>query len=273
VDRVFSGRIGRAFETAQRERRGAFIPFLTSGFPDLVESDRLVQVACEEGADVLELGVPFSDPIADGPTIQRTTESALRAGATLAHVLGQARRLRARNQTPLVLMSYLNPILRYGTDRFAADAAAAGVDGLIFVDLPPEEEPALWERARGAGLDTITLLAPTTEGERLAGVVGRASGFLYVVARLGVTGRGAGDAGVDSVLERCRALSMLPRCLGFGIDLETPLERYRGKAEGVVVGSSLLDAVLAGHDPRSREERLRSFTRAFRAKLPGLHPG
>src|SRR6267143_1250846 len=215
-----SGRIGRAFETARRERRGAFVPFLTSGFPDLAESDRLVHAVCEEGADVLELGVPFSDPIADGPTIQRTTESALRAGATLAHVLAQAARVRSRHETPLVLMSYLNPILRYGADRFARDA-------------------------------------------------GRASGFLYVVARLGVTGRGAGDAAIESVLERCRAHSPLPRCLGFGIDLETPLERYRGKAEGVVVGSSLLDVILAERDPRSREEGLRRFARGFRAKLPG----
>jgi len=267
-----SGRIGRAFEAARRERRGAFIPFLTSGFPDLVESDRLALAACEEGADVLELGVPFSDPIADGPTIQRTTESALHAGTTLAHVLGQAMRLRSRHETPLVLMSYLNPILRYGTSRFAADAAAAGVDGLILVDLPPEEEPVLWGQMRGAGLDTIALLAPTTEPGRLAQVVGRASGFLYVVARLGVTGRGGGDAAIDSVLERCRALSALPRCLGFGMDLETPVERYRGKAEGVVVGSSLLEAILAASDPRSREEGLRRFARAFRAKLPGLFP-
>jgi len=266
-----SGRIGRAFETARRERRGAFVPFLTSGFPDLAESDHLVHAVCEEGADVLELGVPFSDPIADGPTIQRTTESALRAGATLAHVLAQAARVRSRHETPLVLMSYLNPILRYGADRFARDAAGAGVDGLILVDLPPEEEPALWGQMRGAGLDTIALLAPTTEPGRLAQVAGRASGFLYVVARLGVTGRGAGDAAIESVLERCRAHSPLPRCLGFGIDLETPLERYRGKAEGVVVGSSLLDVILAERDPRSREEGLRRFARGFRAKLPGLH--
>jgi len=162
------GRLGRAFETARRERRGAFLPFLTSGFPDLVESDRLAQALCEEGADALELGVPFSDPIADGPVIQRTTEAALEAGATLAHALGQAMRLRARHETPLVLMTYLNPILRYGAARFASDAADAGVDGLILVDLPPEEDPSLWEEVRRRGIDTIPLVAPTTE-------IGRAS--------------------------------------------------------------------------------------------------
>jgi tryptophan synthase alpha chain len=266
------GRLGRAFETARGEHRGAFIPFLTSGFPDLVESDRLASVLCEEGVDALELGVPFSDPIADGPTIQRTTESALRAGVTLGHVLGQAKRLRSRHATPLVLMTYLNPILRYGAERFASDAAAAGVDGIVLVDLPPEEEPELWKQVRDAGIDTIALVAPTTDASRLARVVKSASGFLYVVARLGVTGRGGSDATVDSILERCRALTGLPRCLGFGIDPETPIERYRGKAEGVIVGSSLLDSILAAPDARGREASARRFARAILRKLPGLDP-
>jgi tryptophan synthase alpha subunit len=182
-----SGRIGRAFDTARRERRGAFVPFLTSGFPDLAESDRLALAVCEEGADVLELGVPFSDPLADGPTIQRTTRIALEQGTTLEHVLGQALRLRSRVETPLILMTYLNPIVRYGEARFAADAREVGVDGLILVDLPPEEEPALWEEFQAAGLDTIALVAPTTDPRRLPGIAARARGFLYVVARLGVT--------------------------------------------------------------------------------------
>ncbi len=266
------GRIGRVFENAARERRGAFVPFLTSGFPDLAESDRLAQALCEEGADVLELGVPFSDPIADGPVIQQTSEAALRAGATLPGVLGQAKRLRARFTTPLVLMSYLNPILRHGTKRFAEDAAAAGVDGLILVDLPPEEDPPIWEDFRATGLDTIGLLAPNTDEARLPVMVARASGFLYVVARMGVTGRGLGDPSVERVLDRCRALSALPRCLGFGMNLETPLDRYRGKAEGAVVGSALLETILAGEDARAREENARSFARRFRACLAGLAP-
>jgi tryptophan synthase alpha chain len=267
------GRLGRAFENARRERRGAFIPFHTSGFPDLVESDRLASALCEEGADALELGVPFSDPIADGPVIQRTTEAALRAGATLAHVLGQALRLRARHETPLVLMTYLNPVLRYGAERFAADAAAAGVDGLVLVDLPPEEEPSLWEEVRGHGIDTIPLVAPTTEPSRLPRLLEGAQGYVYVVARLGVTGSGVGDEAVDSLLERCRALTGAPRCLGFGIGLETPIERYRGKAEGVIVGSALLDSILAAPDARAREACARRFVREFRKKLPGLAPG
>lgn len=267
-----SGRIGRAFETAARERRGAFVPFLTSGFPDPAESDRLALALCEEGVDALELGVPFSDPIADGPTIQRTTEIALRAGATLPHVLGQALRLRALCETPLVLMSYLNPILRYGAERFAKDAAAAGVDGLILVDLPLEEEPALWDVVRKQGLDTIALLAPGTDDARLSAIVGKARGFLYVVARLGVTGRGSSDASVESALARCRERSPLPRCLGFGIDLRTPLDRYRGMAEGVIVGSSLLESILAGSDARAREVNARAFARAMKVRLSALAP-
>ncbi len=265
-------RLGRAFETARRERRGAFIPFLTSGFPDLVESDRLAQALCEEGADALELGVPFSDPIADGPVIQRTTEAALRAGATLAHALGQAMRLRTRYEIPLVLMTYLNPILRYGAARFAADADAAGVDGLILVDLPPEEEPSLWQEIRHRGIDTIPLVAPTTEPSRLPGLIEKARGYVYVVARMGVTGSGTEDQAVDSILERCRALSEAPRCLGFGIGLKTPLERYRRKAEGVIVGSALLDPILAAGDAREREASARRFMREFRDKLPALAP-
>ncbi len=266
------GSLARAFETAKRERRGAFIPFLTSGFPDLLESDRLASALCEEGADALELGVPFSDPVADGSIIQRTTEAALRAGATLTHVLGQAMRLRARHKTPIVLMTYLNPILRYGSGRFAADAASAGVDGVVLVDLPPEEEPGLWGSFRDAGIDTVALVAPTTEPTRLARIARQASGFLYVVARLGVTGQGTSDAAVDSILARCREHTPLPRCLGFGMDLKTPLERYRGNAEGIVVGSALLDSILAAPDARSREENARQFARNMRAKLPGLAP-
>jgi tryptophan synthase alpha chain len=266
------GRLGRAFDKARSEKRGAFLPFLTSGFPDLVESDRLALALCEEGADALELGVPFSDPIADGPTIQRTTELALGAGVTLAHVLGQAMRLRARHETPIVLMTYLNPILRYGAERFVTDAAAAGVDGLVLVDLPPEEEPGFWKRIQEQGIDTIALVAPTTDPSRLERLTRSAGGFLYVVARMGVTGKGGTDTSVESILERCRAFTKLPRCLGFGIDLDTPIDRYRGKAEGVVVGSALLDAILEAKDAPAREESARRFAREFRKKLPGLDP-
>lgn len=265
-----AGRIGRAFEAARREQRGAFIPFLTSGFPDPVESDRLASALCEEGADVLELGIPFSDPVADGPVIQRTSQQALAAGTIPAHALGQALRLRARYETPIVLMTYMNPIVRYGVSAFAEDAAASGVDGVILVDLPPEEDPDTWDALREAGLDTVTLIAPTTRVERFPTITSRASGFLYVVARLGVTGGGANDPGLADTLRRCREHSPLPRCVGFGLGASSDFAPYRGLAEGVIVGSALLAGILEGADPSAREASARSTARAVRERLRGL---
>lgn len=261
---------GRAFEAARREGRGAFIAYLTSGFPALEESDRLARAACEAGADLLELGVPFSDPVADGPVIQRSTQIALEAGATLASTLRQAAALREVCPTPLVLMSYLNPIHRYGVERFAREAAAAGVDGVILVDLPPEEDAAVWEAVEVAGLDTIALASPTTTPERLARVTARARGFLYVVARLGVTGAGGADPDVPSLLDRCRSLTPLPRALGFGVGPATDLTPYRGRAEGLIVGSGLLGPLLEEADAARRERRLRELVRAMREKTVEL---
>jgi tryptophan synthase alpha chain len=263
---------GRAFEAARRERRGAFVPYLTSGFPSPEESDRLAQALCEEGADVLELGVPFSDPLADGPVIQRTTKIAIDAGATLEQVLRQSARLRARHDLPLVLMSYMNPIHHYGVERFGADARAAGVDAVILVDLPPEEDAPFWSAIAGAGLETITLVTPTTDPARMPAILERAQGFLYVVARLGVTGTGGIDPGVASLLDRCRALSPLPRCLGFGMNPDTDLAPYRGRVEGVIAGSSLLAPLLEEANAASRERWVRDFARAFRKKMEDLAP-
>lgn len=268
-------RIAAAFTAARGSGRGGFIPYLTSGFPALAESDRLAASLCEEGADVLELGVPFSDPLADGPIIQQTTQVALEAGTTLAHVLGQALRLRARHDTPIVLMTYLNPVSRYGSRRFAEDAAAAGVDGIIVVDLPPEEEPETWAAFDDADIDTIALVAPTTGGERLATIAARARGFLYVVARLGVTGQGGGDSGAIELLDRCGRATRLPRALGFGMTPETDLAPYHGHAEGIVAGSSLLDPLLSSWKrdgaggAAAREEILRGMARRFRANVGG----
>lgn len=264
--------VARAFQSARRDRRGAFIPYLTSGYPDPAESDRLALALCEEGADVLELGVPFSDPVADGPTIQRTTQAALAHGTTLGHVLGQALRIRARHETPIVLMSYLNPILRHGVERFVDEAADAGVDGAIVVDLPPEEDPPVWEALQSGGLDTVALVTPTTDPARLSSIAARARGYLYVVARLGVTGAGHDDPMLPGLLDRCRDASPLPRCLGFGLSLASDLERFRGRAEGAIVGSSLLEAIASEPAAAGRERAAREFARAFRAKLDALAP-
>jgi tryptophan synthase alpha chain len=274
-----AGGITRAFQAARAGKRGAFVPYLTAGFPTDSESERLCAALCEEGADVLELGVPFSDPLADGAVIQRTTQVALAAGATLDRVLALAARVRARASTSIVLMSYMNPLVRFGVDRVCARAADAGVDGIILVDLPPEEEPATWAAFDRAGIDTITLVAPTTDPARLSGIAARARGFLYVVARLGVTGRGDGDASVLPTLQRCRQATRLPRCIGFGITPNTDLAPYRADAEGVVAGSCLLDPLLASHldrgesDAPARERLLRGLAARFRENLSGWRTG
>jgi tryptophan synthase alpha chain len=273
------GGLAAAFDAARRDGRGAFVPYLTAGFPAAEESARLAAALCEEGADVLELGVPFSDPLADGPVIQRTTQIALDAGATAEGALRLVERIRARAATPSVLMSYLNPIVRVGAARFATRAAAAGVDGIILVDLPPGEDRETWESFDRAGIDTITLVAPTTPAERLPVVAARARGFLYVVARLGVTGRGGGDPDLLPLLARCRKATPLPRCVGFGITAETDLAPYRGHAEGVVAGSCLLDPLLASHldrgesDAPARERLLRGLAARFRENLSGWRTG
>lgn len=267
---MMAGRIGRAFDAARDARRGALIPYLTSGFPDRTESNRLAFALCEEGVDILELGVPFSDPLADGPVIQRATARALEGGTTLADVLGQAGRIRAQHETPIVLMTYLNPIVRYGVARFADSAKQSGVDGVILVDLPAEEDPDVWDLMRAAGIDTIAMVAPTTRPERLATIAARARGFLYVVARLGVTGKGGVDPGTAATLKRCREHSLLPRCIGFGIGRQSDLAPFRGHAEGIIVGSALLEEISRGADAAARETAARGLIRDLRAKLPAL---
>jgi len=267
--------LARAFEAAHEAGRGAFVPYLTAGFPSTDESERLAVALCEEGADVLELGVPFSDPLADGAVIQSTTRIALEAGATLEGVLMLASGIRARVATPIVLMTYLNPIVRFGVERACERAAAAGVDGVILVDLPPEEEPDTWAAFDAAGIATITLVAPTTTADRLPAIAARARGFLYVVARLGVTGQGNEDTEILSTLERCGRATGLPRCIGFGITPGTDLSPYRGLAEGVVAGSCLLEPLLRSHldagpsGAPARERALRDLAGRFRARLAG----
>ena len=271
--------ISRAFDAARDANRGAFVPFLTAGFPSAAESERLAAALCDEGADVLELGVPFSDPLADGAVIQATTRIALEAGATLESVFALAGRIRARGPTPIVLMTYMNPIARFGVERVCDRAAAAGIDGIILVDLPPEEEPATWAALDAAGIDTITMVAPTTHPDRLRTIAARARGFLYVVARLGVTGKGGEETAIAATLDHCARATALPRCIGFGITPETDLSRYRDRAEGVVAGSCLLEPLLASHaaagasDAPARERTLRELAGRFRARLAGWRRG
>lgn len=234
-------RIGERFARCRAEGRAAFVAFLTAGDPSL---DRTVEAALqleEGGADVLELGVPFTDPLADGPVIQRASERALAAGTTLDGVLDAARRIRARSALPLLLFSYLNPLLRPGLARLADAAREAGVDGALVTDLPPEEAGEWIGIARERGLDTVFLAAPTSPDARLARIAASSRGFVYAVSRTGVTGVQASVSGeAGPLVERIRAATDVPVALGFGISSPEQCAAVAKVADGVVVGSALV---------------------------------
>ena len=234
-------RIASRFAARRDEGKTTFVSFVTAGDPSL---DRTVEVALDlerGGTDVLELGVPFSDPVADGPVIQRASERALSRGTTLAGVLDVARRIRDRTPMPLVVFSYLNPIHRYGLERFARDASRAGVDGVLVTDMPPEEADEWLATLADNDLDAIMLAAPTSSDERLDRIVGSATGFVYAVSRTGVTGERAEIAQDASELtKRLRARSDRPVALGFGISSPEQVEEASRIADGVVVGSALV---------------------------------
>ena len=234
-------RIGRSFQSLRAAGKKAFVAFVTAGDPSL---DRTVDVALEledGGVDVLELGVPFSDPLADGPVIQRASERALRGGATLAKVFESVRKIRTRSEVPLLLFTYLNPLLQYGLARAAAEARDAGVDGVLVTDLPPEEAGEWLETARRADLDTVFLAAPTSPDERLLRVSRASRGFVYAVSRTGITGeRDSLSNEARPLVERLGALTSEPVALGFGISTPEQVAAAAALADGVVVGSALV---------------------------------
>ncbi len=237
-------RLDARFAALKREGRAGFVAYVMAGDPDAATSLRIVQGLPGAGADIIELGFPFSDPMADGPAIQRAALRALAAGMTLEGTLTLARRFReGDSETPIVLMGYLNPILTYGMERFAADAAA-GVDGVIIVDCPPEEADPVLAAFDPVGLALIRLAAPTTDDARLPTVVRRTSGFVYYVAVTGVTGGKAADASaVAPAVERVRAASGLPVAVGFGIRTPEQAAAVARVADAAVVGTALVDAV------------------------------
>jgi tryptophan synthase alpha chain len=237
-------RIAALFERLGAEERMAFCGYLTVGYPTRDATPGLVAAVTRAGVDMVELGLPFSDPLAEGRTIQRTSQAALRNGVTTAFCLETARRCRALTEAPLVLMGYVNPLLSYGYARFCADAAAAGVDGLIVVDLAQEEAEELHRHCQAAGLDLIFLLAPTSTERRIETVARLASGFVYCVAVTGVTGsREALPDDLWAFLDRVRERVNLPLGLGFGLSQPAHLARLAGKVEAAIVGSALLDAI------------------------------
>jgi tryptophan synthase alpha chain len=234
-------RIAERFARRRDQGRAAFIPFLTAGDPSL---DRTVEIALgldEAGADVLELGVPFSDPLADGPVIQRSSERALARGVTLESVLDVVRRIREQSELPLLLFSYFNPLLQRGLEALATEAAEAGVDGALVTDLPPEEGKDWIGAARDAALDTVFLAAPTSPPERLKRVAEASRGFVYAVSRTGVTGeRQALSDEAAPLVRRLHELTDVPVALGFGLSTPDQVAAAARVAEGVVVGSALV---------------------------------
>lgn len=234
-------RIGSRLARLKKEGGKAFVAFLTAGDPSIDLTVEAAVAMDQAGVDVLELGVPFSDPLADGPVIQRSSERALRRGTTLTTVLGAVRRIRQQTELPLLLFSYYNPLLRHGLDRLAQEARDLGIDGVLVTDLPPEEAGPWLEMARPAGLDTVFLAAPTSPDDRLKRVAEASRGFVYAVSRTGVTGeRQALSDDARPLVERIRALTEVPVVLGFGISTPEQVAQVATVADGVVVGSALV---------------------------------
>jgi tryptophan synthase alpha chain len=235
------GRIAARFRELADASELGLIAYITAGDPSLDAAEKIVCAAAEAGADIIELGVPFSDPVADGPTIQRASERALKAGTTLAGVLDLVRRVRAHTNVPLVLFGYFNPFLQMGLEKFAAAAASAGADGVLTTDLTPEEASEYREAMHAHGLDTIFLAAPTSTDARLAKIAEASSGFLYLISRTGVTGtRDALPEDLPALVRRTRKFTKLPIAVGFGISLPTHVTVLGGIVDAAVVGSALV---------------------------------
>ncbi|HZR87304.1 MAG TPA: tryptophan synthase subunit alpha [Bradyrhizobium sp.] len=247
-------RIGARFEKLRREGRSAFVTYLMAGDPDPETSLELIKALPRAGADIIELGIPFTDPMADGPSIQAAGLRALNAGMTLKKTLELVRGFRKDDEaTPLVLMGYYNPIYIYGVDKFLADARTAGVDGLIIVDLPPEEDTELCVPALKAGLNFIRLATPTTDDKRLPAVLANTSGFVYYVSITGITGAAAADSdAVGAAVARIKRHTNLPVCVGFGIRTPQAARAIAERADGAVVGTALVDALRGSLDADGR---------------------
>ncbi|HKS97102.1 MAG TPA: tryptophan synthase subunit alpha [Terriglobia bacterium] len=230
-------------ELGERHAKG-LVMYLTAGDPSLDATADLLVAVDRGGADLIELGVPFSDPLADGPVIQRASERALKSGATLGRILERLPRWRERIQAPVILFTYYNPVLRYGLDHFARDVAQAGADGALVVDLTPEEADAYVAAMRAQRLDTVFLASPTSTDERLARVTKVSTGFLYLISRMGVTGeRSSISSVVRPLVERARRLTSLPLAVGFGLSTPDQVREVQSVADAAVVGSALVHAI------------------------------
>jgi tryptophan synthase alpha chain len=255
-------RISGRFAKLKEEGRKAFIPYIVAGDPSLEKTKEVVFLFEECGADIIELGVPFSDPLADGPTIQRAAERALLNGVTLREVISLVRELRQSTQIPLVLMTYYNPVFKYGLEAFVEDAVNAGVDGVIIPDLPPDEASDLIRLSRKAGLDTIFLLAPTSTEERIRKVAQSSRGFLYYVSMTGITGSGLRlDGSMGVLLAAIRKHTDIPISVGFGVSVPEEASAVAKMADGVIVGSAIVKKL------RESPEHLKEFLTDLRRAI------
>lgn len=260
--------IQNAFVNAAARGRSAFIPYITGGFPDMAECADVLAMLADGIADIIEIGLPFSDPLADGPTIQQASTEALRQGTTPDDVFDVAERTRVRSATPLVIMTYVNPVLAFGYETFARRAAEVGVSGVIIPDLPPEEADEWIEAARRRNLDTIFLVSPNTPMERVRQAAELSTGFLYYVSVTGVTGaalKPSGDLGRR--IAQTRALSSVPTAVGFGIGTPEQARELAPFADGVIVGSALIRVLQTETDSAMRLESATTFCRSIRDAL------
>ena len=256
-------RIGCLFQKKQK----AFVAYLTAGDPSPARTPALVEALVRGGADLIELGVPFSDPIADGPVIQRAGERALKAGTSLDTVLEIARQIRTKSEVPILLFTYLNPVLRYGLDRLGHDAAAAGIDGCLLIDASVEEAESYVAAMQKHGLDNVFLVAPTSTRRRLELVARYSSGFVYLVSRTGVTGeRDSLSNAVAPLIESVRAVTDLPIAVGFGISKPEHVAELAPKVDGVVVGSAIV-RIIEQNSP-TLEADLENYARSLKKALP-----
>lgn len=253
-------RIAATFQKLSIGKRGGFIPFVSGGDPDPATSIEILGVLTDCGADIIELGVPFSDPMADGPTIQASSERALAAGTDVATILEIIRAFRKRSDVPVVLFSYLNPLLSYGLTRLAADAKKAGVDGILITDVIDHEAATVAAEFAGQGIDLISLIAPTTTDERLAAICGRSGGFVYAVSRTGVTGaRSDYSSAAEDLVRRARRHTDLPIAVGFGISTPEQICKVWKYADAAVVGSAIVAEIERTLGSRDLPGRLKDF--------------
>ena len=258
-------RIAQAFARARAEKRAAFVAYLCAGDPDLETSLACCRAVIESGIDVLELGVPFSDPLADGLTNQLAAQRALASGMNRARVFELVRRIRAFSEVPVVFYTYYNLVFSHGVDAYVAEAKAAGVDGMLTLDLPPEEATEVQEACRRHGVETVFIVAPTTPESRLPRIVGAATGFIYYVSREGVTGvRDRMANNIPEAVAQIKAHTALPVVVGFGISTRAQVRTVAAAADGVVVGSALVNCI---RDHEGRPEKIVAKLRAVAADL------